>query len=214
MNSAKKQRKTIEWVYSLCDLWSSPGLDTLDSAFFHLPLKKKKLFLAVLGLRCCPSFSRAAASRGHPSLWWLGSHCSGFSCARAQASVVAAHRFQQLGWESSVVAAPRLQSTGSVVVARRLSCSVACGILLDQGLNLCLLRWQVDSLPQSHRGSPHLSLNSTLPLSFISSTPSISFKSTDAYNHLFNIGLIKMFFLWQPLPCVYVLLEPTFHIDM
>ena len=28
------------------------------------------------------------------------------------------------------------------------------GIFLDQGLNLCLLHWQVDSLPLSHQGSP------------------------------------------------------------
>ena len=28
------------------------------------------------------------------------------------------------------------------------SCSLACGIVLDQGLNLCLLRWQADSLPE------------------------------------------------------------------
>ena len=35
-----------------------------------------------------------------------------------------------------------------------LSCSVACGILPDQGLNLCLLHWQADSLLLSHLGSP------------------------------------------------------------
>ena len=34
---------------------------------------------------------------------------------------------------------------GSVVVVHKLSCSTACGIFLDQGLNLCLLFWQVDS---------------------------------------------------------------------
>ena len=33
------------------------------------------------------------------------------------------------------------------------SCSSACGIFLDQGLNSCLLHWQVDSLPLSHQGS-------------------------------------------------------------
>ena len=40
----------------------------------------------------------------------------------------------------------------SVVVAQGLSCSVACGILLDQGWNPCLLHCQVDSLPLSHQG--------------------------------------------------------------
>ena len=34
--------------------------------------------------------------------------------------------------------------------AHKLSCSVACGIFPDQGLNLCLLNWQADSLPLSH----------------------------------------------------------------
>ena len=51
----------------------------------------------------------------------------------------------------SLVAARRglllLRSTGSrrMGLRHRLSCSTACGIFLDQGLNLCLLRWQVDS---------------------------------------------------------------------
>ena len=36
----------------------------------------------------------------------------------------------------------------------RLSCSAACGIFPDQGLNPCFPHWQVDSLPLSHQGSP------------------------------------------------------------
>ena len=39
----------------------------------------------------------------------------------------------------SVVAAPRLLSTGSVVLANGLSCSTACGVFPDQGSNPCLL---------------------------------------------------------------------------
>ena len=42
------------------------------------------------------------------------------------------------------VAEHGLQSTGSVLVVHELSCSLACGIFLDQGLNLCLLHWQAD----------------------------------------------------------------------
>ena len=34
---------------------------------------------------------------------------------------------------------------GSVVVVHGLSCSAACGIFLDQGMNLCPLHWQADS---------------------------------------------------------------------
>ena len=33
--------------------------------------------------------------------------------------------------------------------------STTCGILLDQGQNLCLLHWQAGSLPLSHQGSLH-----------------------------------------------------------
>ena len=37
-----------------------------------------------------------------------------------------------------------------VVVVHGLSCPEECGIFLDQELNLCLLHWQVNSLPLSH----------------------------------------------------------------
>ena len=52
-----------------------------------------------------------------------------------------------------------LQSTGSrradsVIVAHRPSCSTACEILPDQGLNPCPLHWQADSQPLRHQGSP------------------------------------------------------------
>ena len=52
-----------------------------------------------------------------------------------------------------------LQSTGSrragsVVVAHGPSCSMACGILPDQGSNPCPLHWQADSQPLRHQGSP------------------------------------------------------------
>ena len=43
-------------------------------------------------------------------------------------------------------------------MAHGLSCSVACGIFWDQGLNLSLLKWQANSLPLSHEGNPNLLL--------------------------------------------------------
>ena len=43
---------------------------------------------------------------------------------------------------------------GSVVVAHGPSCSAACGIFPDQGLNPCSLHWQADSQPLRHQGSP------------------------------------------------------------
>ena len=46
--------------------------------------------------------------------------------------------------------------TGLTVVAHGLCCSVASGILPDQGSNPGLLRWQVDSLSWRRQGSPGL----------------------------------------------------------
>ena len=68
----------------------------------------------------------------------------------AVASLVAEHGLQvrglqQLWHVGSVVVARRPQSAGSVVVVHGLSCSAACGIFPDQGLNLCPLHWQADS---------------------------------------------------------------------
>ena len=88
------------------------------------------LFLAVLGLRCC------AWAFSHCKKWGLLSSCnawvsnhSGFSCSGAQA----------LGHVVPVAVAPELQSAGLVVVMHGLSCSLACGIFLDQGSNPCPL---------------------------------------------------------------------------
>ena len=53
----------------------------------------------------------------------------------------------------SVIAEYGLWGTGSVVEVHRLSCSTACGILPDQGLNPCLLQWQAESYPRCHQGS-------------------------------------------------------------
>ena len=93
------------------------------------------LFLAVLGLHCCMDFSLPMASGAAAGLLSRcgaqASHCGGFSRCRAQAL-----------------------ERRPVLVVHELSCSLACGIFLDQGLNLCLLHWQADSLPLSYQGSP------------------------------------------------------------
>ena len=47
-----------------------------------------------------------------------------------------------------------LSSTGSIVVVHRLSCSSACRIFPNQGLNPFLLHWQVDCWPLNHQESP------------------------------------------------------------
>ena len=55
--------------------------------------------------------------------------------------------------QASAAAAPRLQSTDPTAVVHRLSCST-CGIFPDQGSNLCLLYWQVDSYTTEPAGNP------------------------------------------------------------
>ena len=72
----------------------------------------------MLSLHCCAGFSLVVM-------------CSDSSCCGAWT----------LGTWASVFMAPRLSSTGSVVVVHRLSCSVACGVFWDQESNLCLLHW-------------------------------------------------------------------------
>ena len=47
-----------------------------------------------------------------------------------------------------------LEGTGSAAVALGISCSLSCGIFLDQGLNPCPLHWREDSYPLDHQGSP------------------------------------------------------------
>ena len=66
------------------------------------------------------------------------------------------HRLQCCGMRhvGSVVVVPGFYSTGATVVVHGFSCSVACEIFLDEGLNLCVLQWQVDSLPLTHLESP------------------------------------------------------------
>ena len=55
---------------------------------------------------------------------------------------------------ASLTAEHRFVSLVQVVVVHGLSCPVVCGLLLDQGLNLCPLHWQVDAQPLDHWGSP------------------------------------------------------------
>ena len=107
--------------------------------FLSCVFKKKfvlSFFLDVLGLRCCEGFSLVAVHRLLIDV----------------ASPVVEQGLQ--GAQDLVVVAPRLSSTGPVVVEHWLSCSMACAIFPDQGSNLCLLYWQVDSLPLSFQGSP------------------------------------------------------------
>ena len=90
------------------------------------------LFLAVFGLRFVRGLSLVVASGGHSS-----SRCAGLSLSRR-------HLLQGTG----------SRCASSVIVAHGPSCSTACGIFPDQGSNPCPLRWQADSQPLRHQGSP------------------------------------------------------------
>ena len=76
--------------------------------------------------------SLVAASGGHSS-----SRCAGLSLSRPL-----------------LLRSTSSRRAGSVVVAHGSSCSAACGIFPDQGLNLCPLHWQADSQLLRHQGSP------------------------------------------------------------
>ena len=96
------------------------------------------VFVSVRGL------SLVVASGGHSSL-----RCAGLS----------------LSW-ALLLRSTSSKRAGSVVVAHGPSCSVACGILPDQGSNLCPLHWQADSQPLRHQGSPDLVLLSPSNVTF------------------------------------------------
>ena len=120
-----------------------------------LPINFLK-FLFYVSLSCAASLLLHWLSSGccdggllFPCRAWA-SHCSGFSCWRAQA----------LGRQTSLVVAHGLWSTGSVVAPHGLCCSAACGIFLDQGSNPCNLHWQVDSSPLDQQGSPPIFISS------------------------------------------------------
>ena len=81
------------------------------------------------------------------------SRCGGFSCCVAQTLQCTGFSSFCM-WAHSVVSAPRLQSTGSIVVVHGFSCSMAYGIFLDQGSNMYFPHWQTDSLALSHQGKP------------------------------------------------------------
>ena len=59
---------------------------------------------------------------------------------------------------ASLVVAHGLQSTGSIAVVHKLSCSTACGSFPDQRLNPCLLHWQADSTTEPPGEDPSLIL--------------------------------------------------------
>ena len=80
--------------------------------------------------------------------------CAGYSllCGLCLAGVSRGNSLVGGAW--AFVAEHVLQGAqASVTVAHWLSCSAACGILLDQGSNPCLPHWQVNFSPLNHQRS-------------------------------------------------------------
>ena len=105
------------------------------------------VFIAAHGL------SLVAVSGGYSLLW-----CTGFSLRwllllRSMGSRRTG--FSSCGARASVVVTRGLWSTGSVVAAHGISCSVACGIFPDQSSNPCPLHWQAILNHCTTREVPH-----------------------------------------------------------
>ena len=105
-------------------LYPTPFLNI--SLFIYLFIWLHWVLVAAHGL------SVVVASGGHSSSW-----CTGLSLSRPL-----------------LLRGTGSRRAGSVVVAHGPSCSAACGILPDQGANLCPLHQQADSQPLRHQGSP------------------------------------------------------------
>ena len=63
------------------------------------------------------------------------------------------------------------------------SASVACGIFADQGLNPCLLHWQVDSLSLSHQESPQTILKLLKMCFSLNQTNGLQPQTKDFHNY-------------------------------
>ena len=114
-------------VPALPSLWFLILLITL---FLHI--KRKNLFLAALGFRCCVWAFSSCGERGLlSSSSARASHCGGVSCCGVQALSRCV---------GSAAAAPGFQSTGSAVAVHGI-CHVAFGIFLYQRSNPCVLHW-------------------------------------------------------------------------
>ena len=85
--------------------------------------------------------------------------CDPVDCSPPVCSVHGIFRASMLQWVAissfSKALGHMLNSCGS---------HAACGVFLDQGSNLCLLHWWVDSLPLSHQGSPGINFKLTYVL--------------------------------------------------
>ena len=111
---------------NIFSLWLAFSYSFFKFIYLFIYLCLCWVFVSVWGLPL------VAASGGHSS-----SRCAGLSLS-----------------QPLLLRSTGSRRAGSVIVAHRPSCSVACGIFPDQGSNPCLLHWQADSQPLRHQGSP------------------------------------------------------------
>ena len=136
----------------------------------------------MLGLCCCVQALSSCSEWGSLSRFGAqASRCRGFFCCGGRAVVHTA-----------------FSSCGT-----RLSCPAASGIFLDQGSNPWPLRWQVDSYPLYHQGSPASLF--LLPSSYFSS---LSFSAFRAMN---GAGIWQALYTSpSPFTC-FLILHPYHH---
>ena len=157
------------------------------------------------GLRCCVGSPLAAVLR---LLSLAASPVVERGLRGARASVVAARGF-------SSCSSPAL-STGSTVVAQRLSCSMAGGIFPDQGSNPPLLQWQVNSLPLRHQGSPNVFLNNTVPWFKTQDTKGYKWKGYFSLlfsSHPVLLPISNQFLVWERTSDKYSQYQSHFHFN-
>ena len=119
--------------------------------------------------------SLVAASGGHSS-----SRCAGLSLS-----------WPLLLWSTGS------RCAGSVIVAHGPSCSAACGIFPDRGLNPCSLHWQADSQPLRHQGSPLQIFKKCFGRAAVVPPTNIF----QAVLHIFSVKFVSMSF-WQLENCL------------
>ena len=115
-----------------------------------------------LGFPCCKTQTLGCMGSSSCGTWAQQLQHLGSSSCGTWAQQLLHLGSSSCGTWAPAVVAPGPSSCGTWAlehrikpVAHRLSCSLERGLLLGSGdLKLCLLHWQVDSLPQSHQASP------------------------------------------------------------
>ena len=137
-NNLKPRHVECVLIFSILQYETSCFLTSFSQTLFKILY----FWLCWVFVASC-GISVVAESGSCSSCAMLASHCSGFSCCRAQA-------MEHSGLSSYGEWNEQLWLSGSRVwaqyLAHTLSCLMACGILLGQGLNWCpcIARWNVN----------------------------------------------------------------------